>query len=558
MMSINKKLLINAFTIIAIAIGLIGMVIVNMLQIQSSNNDVVPKISAIESLQSDYKQFQNQLMNYVSDITVAQPQSVTDEAYQAAQQYVQATEKNMALIESLTTTEAEKVVLAQLKGKQALLKRDTLAAIQAKDAATVRAQAGRIVGVLNDAYTLDLYAQQEYNSMQMYLQSKISTVMTIAVIGIVVLLVIGSVSTYIITRKITNPLKVLANHAKIIAAGSLTVEPIVYKGKDEIGELNDAFVQMSNQLKTLLGSIRNVSDEVEIFTIELTDENRRIQSISEEVATATDTLAQGSQSVAISLSSTMTLIERMDHDFTNNVERSTNSVTRSKEAVLAISKGQQAIHLQQELIEENIQTSQSINEVTRRFLEHIGHIEGMAKAVSGIAAQTNLLALNASIEAARAGEHGKGFAVVAEEVRNLSEKSNQSTSEIFGIVTVIKTGIQEMEKSVQMGADIAQKQQGSIQQTTEAFALIETEVQKIMDELIIVADDMKHSKQLGMQVLTDVENVHIKVDESAAGNEEIASSTDEQLQAVEKMVMKVENLRALTVSLNKTVNQFEL
>lgn len=102
--------------------------------------------------------------------------------------------------------------------------------------------------------------------------------------------------------------------------------------------------------------------------------------------------------------------------------------------------------------------SQLLEDNERLNVEQAREIEGIllntttinqiTEDIQYISDQTNLLALNAAIEAARAGEHGRGFSVVAEEVRKLSDRTNQASNDITLIVGKVNEAVQGISRSL--------------------------------------------------------------------------------------------------------------
>nr|WP_132291974.1 methyl-accepting chemotaxis protein [Marinobacterium mangrovicola] len=102
----------------------------------------------------------------------------------------------------------------------------------------------------------------------------------------------------------------------------------------------------------------------------------------------------------------------------------------------------QITQIAQQTLSEAVTTSDKVTQrvgsvagVIEELSSNADSIHQMAIAIEEIAAQTNLLALNAAIEAARAGDAGRGFSVVADEVRNLAQRSQQTTDRIKTIVS---------------------------------------------------------------------------------------------------------------------------
>ena len=150
-----------------------------------------------------------------------------------------------------------------------------------------------------------------------------------------------------------------------------------------------------------------------------------------------------------------------------------------------------------DMLEENGSLNRGYSMSIEAILENTATINKITEDIQYISDQTNLLALNAAIEAARAGEHGRGFSVVAEEVRKLSDRTNQASNDITQIVGKVNDSVEAISKSL---TDNLKKTESKKESVNEAVNVLLESAEKstnvfskLVDSSVVSSQSVAHN-----------------------------------------------------------------
>lgn len=150
-----------------------------------------------------------------------------------------------------------------------------------------------------------------------------------------------------------------------------------------------------------------------------------------------------------------------------------------------------------EMLEENSRLNVEYSRSIEAILENTATINKITEDIQYISDQTNLLALNAAIEAARAGEHGRGFSVVAEEVRKLSDRTNQASSDITQIVGKVNDSVAEISRSLTNNLEKTRSKKESVDSAVQSLmssAKDSTAVfSKLVEGAVVSSESVAHN-----------------------------------------------------------------
>jgi methyl-accepting chemotaxis protein len=353
------------------------------------------------------------------------------------------------------------------------------------------------------------------------------------------------------------PLRELSKSAKAIASGDLS-QSVNISAKGEVKDIVRSFKMMQSSIKDLVMDIQNTAGVVSTTSEELASSAEEMNASTQEVSSSIQQISRGSQSQADQVESTVNVMKEMSSSVQDVAKRSKATTESAKKTSENAENGRVSVR----------DTVTKMQEIQKVVKESADIIEGLGKrseditqivnVITNITDQTNLLALNAAIEAARAGEHGRGFAVVAEEVKNLAEDSKEAAERISTMIKEIQIDTTKAVESMQHGTKEVEDGMEVVNKTDQVFGQITSMAMLTNDEIQAISSAADQQESGTEKIAKAIEDIASIAEETASASEESASSTEELTASMEDMTARAQELSEMAIALQRSASKFRI
>jgi len=356
-----------------------------------------------------------------------------------------------------------------------------------------------------------------------------STLLTLWLATILGALIGGAVS-FLLARRITRGISMVAERANAIAAGDLTGGRLDLHSQDQIGTLAMAMQQMQTNLSSIIGTVVNTAGS-------LTGSAASMRTAGDQIHRRMDQQSQQTQQAATAMQEMSASIAEVSRHTQSAAETARSAAETARDGGAIVKQVLGSMHSIATAVSDTSATVGLLGDDSRRISQIVTVIDEIAR-------KTNLLALNAAIEAARAGDQGRGFAVVAGEVRRLAESTAQATGEI---ATMIQ-GIQDRTRTA-----IASMESGT--GTVQQGVITTTQAGEALERIIGMAERVD---RMIAQIAIAASQQTAAADQSSASLDAIHSLSHENLTEMATTAAGIESLRTTAVTLEQQVDRFSL
>lgn len=331
------------------------------------------------------------------------------------------------------------------------------------------------------------------------------------VMVILTLLTFGGafVLTFILTRRITSPMRQMIHVSQEIAQGDLR-QRVSIRDQGELGLMASAFNSMVENLDSLIQEVISASNYIvqvsEDFRKHANDSTLASNTAESVLGAVVESSAHQSRNVSSILTSAYNVAASI-HQINITIQKVNQ---HDSQTTYLAEEGKRSVDEGFRKMEVIKQTMGYLAETVGELTGYLGEISNIIDLMENFTEQTNMLALNASIEAARVGEQGKGFAVVANEVRKLADESAKSLELIRQVIEKIQAKSANTARTMEESQVVVETGSQAMQTVSRALNEILNFIHSTVDQfkgLVGASSDISTHSKLIVQDIQDLESI---------------------------------------------------
>ncbi len=317
---------------------------------------------------------------------------------------------------------------------------------------------------------------------------------------------------------------------------------------DEIGKLTDIINTFMDKFRIILENASHSSDVVSDSSKSLDSNILNASSAIQEMVTSIAQITRNTLHQKTIVDETNAKILRINGNIekisgniieqSNFVEETANAMTEMASSINSVAELTiNANNLANSLVNianTGVMSVEKAIDAIEKIEETSNHVREIVDIMTDISSKTSLLAMNASIEAAHAGEYGKGFTVVANEIKKLSEESDEQANQII-------LYIKDMNERVKNGVELAGE-------SAKAFRRINEDVLTTTSHINEITNAMKEQRISTNEILSAIGSVL----NATQNNKDATFDLKDQSLEIKKLM---ENLSNVSIQINTATEE---
>jgi len=346
-------------------------------------------------------------------------------------------------------------------------------------------------------------------------------------VGLVFFIMTGAIN--LVQQRLVMAIKRFLPYLSDYANGDLRRDTELGSSFVEIKQLEGSSNQLRTQLSSLVTKIRGDADEINHLNLRMGESIETILNSAQEQENQT-------------MQST-TAVSEMNASFRGVADNAIRAADATAAVEQSVQKGDAEFRAAIDTISVLANDIESTASMITNLENESAKIDTIRTVIASIAEQTNLLALNAAIEAARAGEQGRGFAVVADEVRQLAQRTTDSTMEIKTTIAKLQEAAHNIVETMSGFVITAQDTSQQAQSAGKSFNEIVVSIKTVRDMTAMIASATEEQAGVAEEIDKNINRINdmgqqtlVAVEQTVNDNQRLEQMSGELQQSVHRFV----------------------